>query len=85
MSAPWTLRLNRNAVEALYRFPRGKAADVTNFLHSLTNETMPAGTEPVDGAPMMYRYTGNDFQVIYELDDSERIIRVLNIRPYTEV
>lgn len=80
----WTIRIHRNALQALYRLPRGEAAAASDLIAALQTEPIPDGAQPREPGSRVYRYAGAGYQLIFEIDDLERIIRVLGIRQIGE-
>lgn len=59
---------------------QGEAAAASDLIAALQTEPIPEGAQPREPGSRVYRYAGAGYQVIFEIDDLERIIRVLGIR-----
>ena len=75
---PSSLSVERNPFASTVERP-GKTA-ASDLIAALQTEPIPEGAQPREPGSRVYRYAGAGYQVIFEIDDLERIIRVLGIR-----
>ena len=76
----WTIRIHRNALQSLYRLPRGEAAAASSLIASLQEGRIPEDAHPIEQGSRVYKYSSGGYQIIFEIDESARILRILGLR-----
>jgi mRNA-degrading endonuclease RelE of RelBE toxin-antitoxin system len=81
MPIPWTVRIHKDALEAIYRLPRGEAVKARDLIHSLAVGPIPEDAESLTQHQSVFKVTREGYQIIFEVIDLERTIRILHVRP----
>ncbi len=79
MPSRWTIRIYKDALEAIYRLPRGEAVKVRDIIYNLSVNPSLDDAEPLTGQELVYRLKREGFELIFEVLDKERTIRILNV------
>jgi mRNA interferase RelE/StbE len=78
----FTVRFSRDAIRALMRMPRNRAANIRRKIDQLAQNPHAANANLMKLAGREgFRLRVGDWRVIYELDDQQRILSVLAIGP----
>jgi mRNA interferase RelE/StbE len=78
----FTVRFSRDAIRALMRMPRNRAANIRRKIDQLAQNPHAANANLMKLAGREgFRWRVGDWRVIYELDDQQRILSVLAIGP----
>jgi mRNA interferase RelE/StbE len=76
--------LERAAEKDLKRLPPADFNRVITAIKALASVPRPTGTRKLKGSKGDYRLRVGDLRVIYEVDDRERAVRVMRVRPRDE-
>ena len=79
MSSPWTVRIYKDALEAIYRLQRGEAVKVRDIIYHLSLNPFPDDAEPLSNHMTVYRVSRDGYQIIFEGLEQERALRILNV------
>ena len=77
--SPWRVYIHKDALEAIYQLPRGEAVKARDLSHSLSTQPLPEDAKPLTERHKVYRVVREGYQVIFEVLDLERAIRILNV------
>jgi len=78
----FTVRFSRDAIRALTRMPRNRAASIRRKIDQLAQDPHAANANVMKLAGREgFRLRVGDWRVIYELDNEQRILSVLVIGP----
>jgi len=69
-----------SAVRDLRKLNRATAGRIERAIESLSSSPRPRQTRKLIGGEGSYRLRVGDYRVIYEIDDSERIVDITAIR-----
>jgi mRNA-degrading endonuclease RelE of RelBE toxin-antitoxin system len=75
----WTLRYSQEAVQGLYKIPRGKVARVTAAIAQLMVEPRPPDGQAVPDRPNTFSLFSDEYIVTYELIERARVVKILKI------
>jgi hypothetical protein len=75
----WTILYAKSATEDVRKIPRGPAAEVTAAISSLASVQRPYAAFPSLDRPTVYILPAAGYYVNYELNEQERIVRILTI------
>lgn len=78
--AVFEVLLERRAERDLRRFSKDVQERVAGALRLLATEARPRGCRKLVGADRDWRLRVGDYRIIYEIDDSAQVIRVMYIR-----
>ena len=72
--------LARSAIRELSRVPNPTKDRVTLAIEHLADEPRPRGVEKLSGHNSLYRIRVGHYRIIYQIDDSKRVIDTVRIR-----
>lgn len=72
--------LERAAEQDLQRLPPAQFARVLEKLKALADEPRPLGSRKIVGSQNDWRIRVGPYRVLYEVDDRERVVRVMRVR-----
>jgi len=81
----YRLQLSSPATRALRDLPPGVKARITRQLDALQETPRPAGVKVLRGRERFLRLRVGDYRVVYAVDDSVRLVRVVVIGHRREV
>jgi len=82
---PYTVRLKSSAERELKRLAKQGALEVAGVIDSLRDQPRPPGTKPIKGRQNTYRIRKGDFRIIYTVDDTSRIVRIVKVADRKDV
>jgi mRNA interferase RelE/StbE len=82
--ASYAVELRRSAVKELGELPGRDVARVAARIEALGAEPRPVGSEKLTGAEQ-YRVRQGVYRVLYEVDDSRRVVTIVKIGHRREV
>jgi mRNA interferase RelE/StbE len=72
--------LERSVERALKRLPQRDFSRILAALKDLASNPRPSGCKKLVGGERDWRVRVGDYRVLYEIDDAEKAVRVLNVK-----
>ncbi len=72
--------LSNSAEKELYKLQKSEVKKIVSSIDSLQSDPRPIGCKKLKGPEHFLRIRSGNFRIIYSLDDTKKIIRVLIIR-----
>ena len=77
--ASYNLLMRPSAAEELAALPRKDRERIKSKINALALEPRPAGCEKLSGQEGTYRVRQGSYRVIYQIDDSSRMVGLIKI------
>lgn len=81
----YSIIIERNALKSLATIPDKDAKKITNAINELAENIRPNGIKKLKGYENLYRIKIGNYRVIYEINDGELVIIVVEIGHRKEV
>ena len=81
----YALKIKRSAERDLRRLPRPIFLRLNNQILGLRQEPRPAGIRKLKGKFEGWRVRVGDYRIIYQIDDSARIVTIVRVRHRRDV
>lgn len=76
----WSVRFKNDALDELSGVPKGIRVRIAARIALLEENPFPGGFKKLRNFPHLYRLRVGDYRVLYDVDESDRIIRILRVR-----
>jgi mRNA interferase RelE/StbE len=80
----YSLEVKRSASKEIGALPKADCQRVVAKIRLLAGEPRPHGCEKISGAEK-YRIRQGDFRILYEIDDSRRVVIIVKVGNRKEV
>jgi mRNA interferase RelE/StbE len=80
MIRPFVLFVERAAEKELNRLPENIFRRIVAHIKELAHNPRPAGSRKIMGSANDWRIRIGDYRVIYEIDETERALRIMKVR-----
>ena len=77
--------LERTAERDLKKLSADKFHKIISYIQALAENPRPPGCRKITGSESDWRIRVGEFRIIYEVDDTAKIVRVMRIRHRREV
>lgn len=84
MTLVYEVHLERRAERDLRRLSPSDFARVIDEIKALSEETRPPGCRKIAGSVRDWRIRVGDYRIIYEVCDSTKVVRVMQVRHRSE-
>ncbi len=81
----YSIRIKRSALKALSKLPEKESAKISNAIDKLAEDARPNGCKKLEGRDDAYRIKSGNYRIIYEINDGELLILVLEIGNRKEI
>lgn len=81
----YSVIIERNALKSLAAIPDKDAKKITKAIDELAKNTRPNGVKKLKGHDDLYRIKVGNYRIIYEINDGELVIVVVEIGHRKEV
>jgi mRNA interferase RelE/StbE len=85
MSHNYVITFSRSARKELQRLEVVMARRVIAKVEALAAEPRPRGCRKIRGAHELWRLRVGEYRVVYAVDDSDRVVDVIAVRPRRDV
>jgi mRNA interferase RelE/StbE len=81
----YRLVIKRSAERDLRRLPRPLFLRINQAILALANDPRPTGTRKLKGALEGWRLRVGDFRILFQVDDSVRVVTIVRVRHRRDV
>lgn len=81
----YRLLIKRSAERDLRRLPQPLFLRINEAIRALANEPRPSGTRKLKGALGGWRLRVGDYRIVYQVDDTARIVTIVRVRHRRDV
>jgi mRNA interferase RelE/StbE len=81
----YTIQIDRGAEKTLRKQPRNLAARIIKAIFALADNPHPPNSLKVEGHDYLYRLRVGDWRIIYQVDDDQLLILVLEIGSRSDI
>ena len=82
--ADYSLDVRKSAAKELAALPKRDCRRIVDKIHALGSNPRPLGSEKLSGDDK-YRIRHGDYRVLYQIDESEKIVTIVRVAHRREV
>jgi len=82
---PYTIEFLKSAANDLRSLPKSRQSQLAGRIDSLKQDIFPPGVTKLQGEDKLYRLRVGDYRILFEVDDTTRVVTIVKIGHRREV